>query len=55
MGLALLDAPVPLPLFALYLQPYGSPVSDKGCNQSINQFTLDLDTWTRVNLNLNTI
>ena len=26
-----------LPVFALYLLPYGSPVSDKGCNQSINQ------------------
>ena len=37
-GLALLDAPVPLPVFALYLLPYGSPVSDKGCNQSINQY-----------------
>ena len=35
-GLALLDAPVPLPVFVLYLLLYGSPVSDKGCNQSIN-------------------
>ena len=38
-GLALLDAPVPSPVFALYLLPYGSPVSDKGCNQAINQFS----------------
>ena len=40
-GLALLDAPVPLPVFALHLLPYGSPVSDKGCNQSINQSNIN--------------
>ena len=34
-GVALLDAPVPLPVFALYLLPYGSPVSGKGYNQSM--------------------
>ena len=43
LGLALLDALVPLPVFVLYLLPYGSPVSDKGCNQSINQYTLGHD------------
>ena len=41
-GLALLDAPVPFPAFALYLLPFGSPVSDKGCHQSINHIFIYL-------------